>query len=719
MNLFSDERSISSNFEKKIASIDLTFDTDHDGLRKNYPNLSDRLYYSLGDSYIAARSFKTLKLFKSEVQPFLEIGFRRQGSSVTRTKTSLLRDREINYNTILGVEPNGLANLSTSSGTYSLYDPYTYPCTSSPFNDFLDHAADRWNMRLPKSLKSIIVDNIKLIKSEGLKRDSVIYKSLPVVEASFDEVTSGPFDVIESDGQLVGTGRVFGPVLSKALENPRAKNLYRSIGLIMVHTSFILIGESPGTHYLKYRKMRNNNTVFWDPRPADLPFTKIERLFGQDDIQNIVDRCNEALLEDEKVLLLIDIRRDKTGDAVEWEQMVHRDNELTCELINRLDERVTVCAKMRPAYGDYVMPKLTRKVRMLPLPYLKHTTSEFNMFVPSRQLMNGTERSDWTYKQLEDMGNEVFVLKSVIGALYNKYLCDLHLCLGVINRAGKMSVGTSALWSISNVSNDMDDFVEFLGHGKNFMAAFPYAKLGNDIVSRPSRNRMYEDYAITAYDEVMMPQNIYVIPLYAIPDTATVTQHDFRNCVITDDQSILVLSQPEGVISTQVVKLVSFMLKDVFSEAGLDWTKIDKEIRANSIRHFAKSVKSFDIQERTDGSFTVDGRLVTVSGHMLYIILGSILGLPYGIKKYIKEVEHNILHPGQSYERKVGGRVWHGLLSHYLSLNCVIEVIDSYMRMDVPMRKKLVTVINYVRDSLLDLGRKYEVYLHVDESDTI
>nr|WPR18468.1 MAG: hypothetical protein [Chemarfal virus 17] len=574
-------------------------------------------------------------------------------------------------------------------------------------------------MQLPRSLTNIMIDNIELLRGAGLKRESVIYKPLPAVELSFDLVTSGPFEVIEREGQLQGIGTAFSPILSKAPENPRTKNLYRSIGLIMTHDHFILIGESPGFHYKKYSKMNRDNTVFWDPRPADLPYDNIQSYFTLDDIPTVVDQCSRAISDGRKPLLLIDIRRDKTGNPEGWESLVQQDNELICKLVNSLDNAVTICAKMRPAYGSFSMPVLERKVRMLPLPYLKHTTSEFNMFVPSNDLLNGTERSDWTYQQLEEMGNEVFVLKSIVGALYNRFLCDEHLCLGVINRAEMMMNDTSALWSISNTDNDIGELNRFLARGKDFMISFPYSKVGSNVVSRPSRNRQYLDHAMTAYDEVMMPPDVYLLPLYAIPDVANITQHDFRNCVVTDDKSMLNFSQPKGVISTQIVKLASFMLKDAFSDAGLNWTIIDKEMRARAIRDLAKHTTAFDIQERTDGSFTVDGRAVTVSGHMLYIILGSILGLPYGIKKYLNEVEHNILHPGQSYERKVGGRVWHGLLSHYLALSCVADVIDTYMRMDISERRQLSVVLNYIKARLLELGRKYDVYLHVDESDVI
>jgi len=574
-------------------------------------------------------------------------------------------------------------------------------------------------MTLPRSLVNVMIDNIESLRNVGLKRDSVMYGSLPVIETTFDLMTSGPFEVTETDGNLIGSGTAFSPILSKAAENPRTKNLYRSIGLVMTHDYFILIGESPGPHYKRYNKMNRDNTVFWDPRPTDLPYDNVQSYFTESDIPAIVEKCALAADAGRKPLLLIDIRRDKTGDPNEWERLVQQDNDLICKLVNSLSNDVTVCAKMRPAYGDFEMPELKRGVRMLPLPYLKHTTSEFNMFVPSVELSNGTERVDWTYEQLENMGNEVFVLKSTVGALYNRFLCDEHLCLGVINRAEVMADGTSALWSISNADNNIADVNKFLLTGKNFMMSFPYAKIGNNVVERPSRNRRYVDHAITAYDEVMMPTDVYVLPLYAIPDNAHISQHDFRNCVVTDDRSMLTFSQPKGVVSTQIVKLASFMLKDVFSEAGLNWTTIDKEIRSESIRDLAKKTKNFDVQERTDGTFTVNGRVVTVSGHMLYIMIGSILGLPYGIKKYVNEIEYNILYHGQSYERKVGGRVWHGLLSHYLALSCVSRIIDTYMRMDVSERRQLDVVLSYVRTKLLELGAKYEVYLHVDESDVI
>jgi len=724
MDLFSDERSISSDFEKKITSINLTYTTDYDGVRKTYPNLSDRIYYALGDSYSASKAFRTLKLFGNEVQPFTDIGFRKRDGPSASSKTAQLRAREVNYKRILGVEPNGLMGLSESQSTHILFDPYIYPNTVSPLNDFIRHALDRWGMILPRSLINIIIDNVSRLNSTGLGQTTKIYHALVPQDISFDAATTGPFVVTDENGELHGHGITFSPLLSKSVENGRLKNLYRSIGLVMTHDYFVLIGESPGTHYKRYKKMRRDNTLFWDPRPSDLPFEDINTFFGLADIDYIVDKCNDAINQGQKPLVLIDIRRDKPDRTTQagidlWETQVQEDNELICKLVNALSADVTVCAKMRPAYGNHNMPMLSRPVRMLPLPYLKRTTSEFNMFAPSKVLLNGTERIDWSYDDLTNMGEEVFVLKNVVGALYNRFLCDHHLCLGVINRPELMSDGTSALWSISNADNDIDDIKRFLLTGSNFMIAAPYAKMGTAIVSKVSRNRHYNDHAITAYDEVMLPDGVYVLPLYAIPEKSTITQHDFRNCVITDDVGMFSFSQPSGVVSTQIVKLVSFMMKDVFKDRGLDWTKIDQDIRNETIMELAGNTKVFEVNKRTDGTVTVDGRLVSVSGHMLYIVLGSVMGMPYGIKKYIKEIEHNILHPGQSYERKVGGRVWHGLLSHYLATSCVLKVVDRYMRMEVNLRKELDVVITYIRGKLISLGMKYEVYLHVDESDII
>lgn len=724
MDLFSDERSISSDFEKKITSIDLTYDTDYDGVRKTYPNLSDRIYYALGDSYAASKVFKTLKLFGSEVQSFTDIGFRKRGGPSNGSKTAVLRGREVNYRRILGVEPNGLLGLSETQSTHELFDPYVYPATISPLNDFIMHALNRWGMTLPKSLTNIIIDNVSSVNSTGLEQKTRLYQALVPQDVSFDVATAGPFTVMEEGSELYGYGIAFSPLLSKSVENGRLKNLYRSIGLIMTHDYFVLIGESPGTHYKKYKKMRRDNTVLWDPRPSELPFENINKFFTSDDIEQIVDRCNGAIGRGQKPLVLIDIRRDKPDMTTKvgrdlWEAQVQEDNELICKLVSSLSCGVTVCAKMRPAYGNFSMPPLERPVRMLPLPYLKRTTSEFNMFAPSEVLLNGTERDDWNYDDLIKMSEEIFVLKNMVGALYNRFLCDQHLCLGVINRAETMSNDTSALWSISNAENDISKVKTFLQTGSNFMIAAPYAKMGTTVVSKVSRNRYYDDHAITAYDEVMMPDGVYVLPLYAIPDKATITQHDFRNCVITDDVSMFSFFQPSGVVSTQTVKLVSFMMKDLFKDRGLDWTKIDQDIRNETIMELADKTKVFEVNKRTDGSVTVDGRLVSVSGHMLYIMLGSVMGMPYGIKKYIQEVEHNILNPGQSYERKVGGRVWHGLLSHYLAMSCVLKVVDRYMRMEVGLRQELDVVVTYVRRRLISLGMKYEVYLHVDESDTI
>ncbi|AGK29951.1 VP3 [Banna-like virus strain Balaton/2010/HUN] len=725
MELFSDERSIPKLLRDKIQSINLIYSLDTDGIRKTYPTLSDRLYYAVGDSYIASRNHKSLKVFGSEADSFDKIGFSRAGKRHKATKTSLLRERERNYTNIIGVEPNGLRRLADSLETHTLYDPYIYPATGSVVDDFVEHCATRWSLQIPTTVMDLVAGQVDLIRSAGgLERNTTIFEEIPVVSGSFDSITAGPADVTVTQSGIQQSGVIFGPVISKAVESPREKNRFRSIGLIMTHDTYFLIGESPGTHYLSYPKMTSSNTDFWDPRKTNLPYRQVNKLFTRQDIGPLVERAQTALSQGRKPLLLIDIRRDKpdmtTASGMnEWEQMVQSDNELICELVNALPLDVTVCAKIRPAYGpSFVMPRLTRKVRMLPLPYLKRTTAEFNMFAPSTLLINGNEKTNWSYDDLTTMAEEVFVLKSIIGSLYNLFLMDQHLNLGVRARATELVDDCSALWSISNIINSRSNIDLYLRKGSRFTIAMPYADVLTSTIDVTTRNRRYTDHAFNSFDEVRLRPDVWLVPLYAINGASDVTAHDFRNCVLTDDANITQFTQPDTLISTQIVKLVSFALKDSFADKGLDWTAIDKTIRSAAIENLSGR-KEFAITKTTNGDYIVNGRMVTVSGHMLYILLGSVLGVPYGLKKYLREIEVNIISPGQSYERRVGGRIWHGLLSHYLAIDCVIDIVDGYMRMDYYDRTRLLQVTEYMKRELLKLGAKYETYLNVDERDKI
>nr|ACA50112.1 VP3 [Banna virus] len=716
MELFSDSGSIVENFKERINKLVFDYSLNHGGFRKTYKIQRDRMYYMLGDAYHANLSGKCLMLFNSEKDIFEGLGFKSKGSKVNVSKTQILRNYEINFESIIGVEPNGLKSISTTKDVKRLYDIYSYKSSLHPFDDFKSHCVDRWGMSLSPSLERIIRSEVIKVRNNGLNRHSELHNYIPTVEDSFSEMTRGPANVALIDGKLVTEGVCFGPVLSKSIEDPRLKNEFRSKGLIMVHNYFVLIGESPGPHYKKYTKMNKDNTVFWDPRRTDHKFTNIVSYFRNENIRDVVKYTSDALDKGLKPLVLIDIRKDKPKNlntnegAIEWERMVNEDNNLIVDMINALDERVTICAKLRPAFmkvGE--MRKLSRPVRVLPLPYLRRSTAEFNMFVPSKELMNGTELRDVTYDDLVEMSNEVFVLKNIVGGLYNMYLKDQHLNLGVVNHAVNLSDNSSAIWSLSNSNNMRITNFDF----NNFMYAAPYSDFTTLVVNRQFKGRSYSDWCLNILDEINLIDGVYLVPLYAIVGGGQITSHDFVNAVITDQEPLIDFTQSERALSTQVVKLVSFILKDSFTSKGLNWTEIDNEIRSNRLNSL--SGVGFTVTKMLDGKVLVNDKVVTVSGHMLYILLGSILGLPYGIKKYLKEIELNILKPGSSYERGVGGRVWHGLISHYLAVDCVSDVIDGYMMCTYDERSKLNVVLNYVKSKLLELGLKYNVYLNVDE----
>nr|ACA50124.1 VP3 [Banna virus] len=716
MELFSDSGSIVENFKERINKLVFDYSLNHGGFRKTYKLQRDRVYYMLGDAYHANLSGKCLMLFNSEKNVFEDLGFKSKGSRINVSKTQILRNYEINFETIIGVEPNGLKSISTTKDVKKLYDMYSYKSSLYPFDDFRSHCVDRWEMTIPPSLERVIQSEIARVENGSLNRSSELHNYIPTVEASFSEMSRGPANVELIAGRLVADGVCFGPILSKSVEDPRLKNEFRSKGLIMVHDYFVLIGESPGPHYKKYVKMNKDNTIFWDPRRTDHKFKNIISYFKNENIRDVVEYTADALRKGLKPLVLIDIRKDKPKNvntpegAIEWERMVHEDNNLIIDMVNALDRRVTICAKLRPAFmkvGD--MRKLVRPVRVLPLPYLRRSTAEFNMFVPSEELINGTEVYDVTYDDLVRMSNEVFVLKNMIGGLYNMYLKDKHLNLGVVNHAVSLSNNSSAIWSLSNSNNvRVSNF-----NLNNFMYAAPYSDFTTLVVDRQFKGRSYSDWCLNILDEINLRDGVYLVPLYAIVGGGQITSHDFVNAIITDQEQLIDFTQSEKALSTQVVKLVSFILKDSFTAKGLNWTEIDNEIRNRRLRDL--SGVGFTVTKMLDGKVLVNDKFVTVSGHMLYILLGSILGLPYGIKKYLKEIELNILKPGSSYERGVGGRVWHGLISHYLAVDCVSDVIDGYMMCTFDDRNRLNTVLKHVRSKLLELGLKYDVYLNVDE----
>jgi len=339
--------------------------------------------------------------------------------------------------------------------------------------DFVKHCNNRWHLPYPDDLLKIQYSLVSRYLSDYtlmfVKLDYEVEDDVIVVQQDYiTKLFSGrrSYKLIENTLYNFGS-QVMSPRVGWAPENGRTKNEYSTKGLLYCHDFFVSIGDSPGNHYLNYAKVINRKqAIAYDPRPIafDSVVNFRQQYFKQSDIDELVKKANNLHSFGKTMLIRIDIRSDKPVDFksdfdLRWEDMVHNDNVLTANIINSMPENVTIVAKLRPSFNKTnTAPPIMRPFRIQPQPYATITTSEFTMFVPAANLNKGGLWRSYSYDDLTNMQFQVCALKRTCGKLYNMYLSDMCLNMGVIIGKKELIDSSLALYSISNANNAIPEF---------------------------------------------------------------------------------------------------------------------------------------------------------------------------------------------------------------------------------------------------------------------
>ncbi|AAF78851.1 VP3 [Kadipiro virus] len=738
MSFVEDDTSCVREFDRLLKVLEFGYSVSEDGtLPKTYNNMNDRIYYSLGDMFQSNYNNTRYVIPHGTNALFQKVGYFKIGTE-RANRTAVLRSAAASFANIIGVEPNGIKAISFKGNGFRLYDGYIYSCSNSPINDFVDHCSRRWKYDFDDERKIMLEQLVMRYKRNYMRMFDKINHinstdGLFIAKIENDHFTSmftSPRHVKLVDNDVIYSGHLIRAMAGSAsIDDGRLKNQLSTQGLLMTHERYFLIGEAPGNHYSLYKRFMNKeNCLLIDPRDVHSSVVDIvrheKRFFTRADIMRIAEIA--ASNQHINFLLRIDIRNDKPhkGDGAynsKWEDMVQYDNELTAELINSMPMNVTISAKLRPSYNtNNVMPILTRKFRVVPLPYLKKSTAEFHLFVPRHDLLNGTEIDDVSYETLINMSYEVCALKTLFGKPYNTYLMDMTLGLGVMNKFVKPMSNSIALYSYSNSSNSRYNSEEFK-FIRDYLYTYPYSSLIDKTFNQVTHGRSYSDNTVNIYDECSDEAPLF-IPIYSLPLNAKINYYDMRTVCVMDKDGLAKIgfkfSQPDNQMSTQIVKLVSFILKEICEKRNLSHKHLDDEIRSQVLENYFKDKSGIDYNI-VGTTVMINDRLVSVSGHMQYILIGSVLGLPYGIKRYIMEIESNILNPKAGYERKSGSRVWHGFHSHYLAVDSALLYLTTLMNFKVEQFDMIKTSFNWIKIQLLDLASKYSNYLLVDERSLI
>jgi VP3 protein len=704
--------------------------------KKIYSSVSDYIFYSLGDAF--ENSLKLEPLYYSNSDQYnnlLKLGFS-DALSVSRHASNVRKlVTEVKAKHIIGVEPNTLKMISNSDK--SAYDIYTYSTESGILNSFIHHCGSRWNMSVPRSYIQCVIDFISCISYDYTKMFGPlrIEGDIPTGD-SFTRATTGYANIklnmaIRSISHT--NNSIYAPALGEVQGDGRRKNYAATSGLIMCHDRFVFIGDSPGNHYAMYDKINARTCISYDKRVPAYNTHFRNQYFTHDDLGELVYTIRKW--GDFRILIRVDIRQDKVhlkkvsqyerslgvnrGYSDVDELMVHNDNLLMRDIINSVSgfDNVTVSCKLRPSYSnstkDFIL-KYNCPVMYLPLPYLAPTTAEFNLLKFRRGLgasvnFNGSKTQEIAYSKLVSDGNEFISIKKVMGPLYNMYLSDLMMYLGVIQGEVTLMDNCAAMFSLSNINNFNAEKMLSV-KAKDFMITYPYGAPHEVTKYVTYRSRQYVDHVVSVYHEIRFPHLMF-IPYTSINSAKGMNYVDLTGVVVTD-MHIVSYKQPIGVISTQYVKLISAMLKNLYP----GFKELDDKVRQEVV--VTESLVNDKLLPANSG-YTYDGNYGSVSGHMLYVILGSMLGFPYGLNKYIKEIENNIINPYDSYERSAGSRVWHGYMSHYMAIRAAIILYHRIHKLDNETSELAYEVEKYMSIKIKELSVKYSSYNMVNERELL
>ena len=363
---------------------------------------------------------------------------------------------------------------------------------------------------------------------------------------------------------------------------------------------------------------------------------------------------------------------DKNFSTKDYEE---RQN-LIDDLLDNLPKKILRNVHIVISYCDRIgVPLVLRfKYNFWPicLPYTDPFSDMFGIMFDFRQeyiLRMGQSFHSLKKTDLTSILMQSRQIKLNYGEYSDFYLTGLFLSFGIItdvlanfktNRSktysnhktddGPLRIG---FFSLSNKLNSKAEFLDAL-RGSSTIMTVPYRRVGIGSVTEVNFGRTSNDWSITFLDEVM--HDLDIIPLIALSAHAEIpVQYNALTLrtVVTNRQMLMNDEQRDDILSTQMVKVISGVIASLYSleqittsyiirERILRETYKDVVARIEEITGIKITIDLMLKEKRTEegrmGDFLIDGVVTSVSGHLIYIILGSIAGIPYGIRRYLKEI---------------------------------------------------------------------------------
>lgn len=405
-------------------------------------------------------------------------------------------------------------------------------------------------------------------------------------------------------------------------------------------------------------------------------------------------------------------------DPSEWNDRVNEDwcviNQAILDSISLMSMyTVFILVKVRAIEGhSFTLPIAGH---LLVEPYLKKGSSEARVL-----LSNWDQFSSKLGRKITTiLSSDILFMNSKIDDLresgydMDRLISGFWSMLAV--RSEQYSIPESVfLFSLSNASNDKSVISDAISSGG--LVSSPYVPLWRKgkTVSTWVGNREYLDHGVTLLDEIMYDS--YMVPLSYFCSSENIlsaySEMTLSNVLWNARVSGL---QEDTHLSTQLVKMMSIAFKATFLNADRIYS-IRTEVLKDRKKDYEQFMKSrFGIDSvidviGTSGDFFFHRRRMSVSGHLIYILIASIIGIPYGIRRYILEKRRNL--EGEKGYEFCENTIWHLLLEDLVALDCIIPLMrEFYPSITVQLFLDLQLILNSLRQELLKMADQYRDYL--------
>lgn len=429
---------------------------------------------------------------------------------------------------------------------------------------------------------------------------------------------------------------------------------------------------------------------------------------------------------------------DGTWEKRAWEEAVWRDHILMNQLVKDLHSwrgmNIMTMQKAR-LYGSANVIEFSVEGWLLVQPYMGPESTEMRFVCapgfkfsaclgePSkavtRRIWQGlaTELQDWRSQYGE-----------AIDYVVDGYWANLAVELSV--KGDRYGIGAVGWLSLSNSMNNRDAMFRDIVDGTSITA--PYRSIWeSNVVTEIYGNRKYTDNTVNFIDELNCARACIPLSMFAgrLKLSNYLSRVTLQTVLFNPD--IEIKEQRHGETSTQVVKFMSNAIRrewgfrvddELYSERG---RTIKAELssivnKVESMLSTSINVKLGDDEMTNRGEYLINGTVSSVSGHLIYIILGSMMGIPYGIRRYLSEKAWNAKTGDLGYEigKTRGGkrmkhrRVWHYLIDDLLAVRCVRGISGLLgLELDCDMASKLVRGLESLELDLIKIADEFRSYL--------